>query len=106
MKKETPGIKKDIVDMNEGYGVRNHETKVIAQLIAEEERDINLLKEEIRKFNKRNSDIEREKESYRTGINLLKKHIEVLTEKIRNEDEKCKEFITNVSSFVDKSLMN
>ena len=90
--------------MNYEYGCRIKETKVISTLISGEERNINLIKDDIRKLNKKISDTEKEKENFRNGLLLLKKHIRVLNDKIKNEEEKSKEFILNVSTFVDKSL--
>jgi hypothetical protein len=40
----------------------------------------------------------------RSGILLLKKHCEILKEKIKKGDDRCKEFIGNVSSFVDSTF--
>jgi hypothetical protein len=40
------------------------------------------------------------------GKKLLSKHIETLKEKINLENSKSKEFMTNVSFFVEKSILN
>lgn len=58
MYKEMPSIKSEIEEMNVEYGNRLKETKMIYTLINEEERDINSIKHEIRKLNKKKSDIE------------------------------------------------
>ena len=90
--------------MNNQYSNKLKESNILSNLMFEEENNFNMIKDNIRKFNKKITDIEKEKESFRNGIMLLKKHITVLNEKIKNEDQKCKEFIQNVTLFVDKSL--
>ena len=103
--------------MNDEYNDKIKETKILHSLLVEEDRTNNLLKEEIRRVNKKITDnevrkrfynnffiLKREKESIRTGLALLKKHIEVLNEKITQQDKKSKDFLLNLSTFVNQSL--
>jgi hypothetical protein len=53
--------------------------------ILEFEKEILLIKDEIRRQNKLISDKQKEKESIRNSINLLAKHNILLNEKIREE---------------------
>ncbi len=48
--------------------------------------------------------IKKEKESTKNSVLLLKKHILIISEKIMQEEIKSKQFIHNVSEFVDKSV--
>ena len=103
--------------MNDEYNDKIKETKILHSLLVEEDRTNNILKEEIRRVNKKITDnevrkrfynnffiLKREKESIRTGLALLKKHIEVLNEKITQQDKKSKDFLLNLSTFVNQSL--
>jgi hypothetical protein len=58
MNKEMPYLKTEIPDMKDEYSNRIRETKIIEQLISGEEKDIELVKEEIRKTNKKISDVQ------------------------------------------------
>ena len=70
--------------------------------IQNEKVSIQLLKENIQKLNKMISDKKRESESIRPALNLLKKHIITLKQKIKNIDLKKTDFMINVSEFVEK----
>ena len=93
--KEIPNYKPKIEELK-------NETIEINTLIQKEKVNIQLLKENIQKLNKMISDKKRESESIRPALNLLKKHIITLKQKIKNIDLEKTDFMINVSEFVEK----
>ena len=93
--KEIPNYKPKIEELK-------NETIEINTLIQKEKVSIQLLKENIQKMNKMISDKKRESESIRPALNLLKKHIITLKQKIKNIDLEKTGFMINVSEFVEK----
>ena len=71
--------------MNIQYDNKQKETTQIGLLVSEEEKQIKLIADDIRKTNKRISEVQKEKEQTRSAIMLLKKHIEQLKNKINIE---------------------
>ena len=93
--KEIPNYKPKIEELKK-------ETIEINTSIQNEKVSIQLLKENIQKLNKMISDKKRESESIRPALNLLKKHIITLKQKIKNIDLEKTGFMINVSEFVEK----
>jgi hypothetical protein len=104
MNKEIPFFKQEIPEMKNEIEIRKSETNQIKIMIKAEDKNAELIKDEIRRFTKKISDTEKDKESMRSGISLLKKHIEVLRGKIKNEDSKSRDFLSNVSQVLNKSV--
>lgn len=72
--------------------------------ILEYDKDTLLIKDEIRRMNKLITNDQKEKENMRNSINLLNKHNVLLENKIKEEAKKSKEFINDISFFVEKSI--
>ena len=85
--------------MNIQYDNKQKETTQIGLLVSEEEKQIKLIADDIRKTNKRISEVQKEKEQTRSAIMLLKKHIEQLKNKINIEVN-----ISHISLLSQKNL--
>jgi hypothetical protein len=71
--------------MNTQYDYSQKETTQVAILISEEEKQVKLITDDIRKTNRKISEIQKEKEQTRSAILLLRKHIDQLKNKINIE---------------------
>jgi chromosome segregation ATPase len=71
--------------MNIQYDNKQRETTQISLLISEEEKQVKLIADDIRKTNRRISEIQKEKEQTRSAVMLLRKHIDQLKNKINLE---------------------
>lgn len=65
--------------------IRKNENTIINNEILEYEKEILLIKDEIRRMNKQITSEQKDKENIRNSINLLSKHNVLLNDKIREE---------------------
>jgi hypothetical protein len=65
--------------------MRKNENTFIHNEILEYEKDILLIKDEIRRMNKQITNEQKDKENIRNSTNLLSKHNVLLNEKVRDE---------------------
>lgn len=83
MKSELEGTKKKTIEVN--------------NLILLLQKDIMRINDDIKKYNKFNSDQSLSKESIQSTIDLLKKHNDRLRENLKNQKEKTKELVHSAS---------
>jgi len=102
--KDIPNYDQDINEMKDGISFHKNENADLNREILNEQRDIEFIKDEIRKMNKSITNLKKDKESVRISINLLEKHNFLLLEKINGEDKKSKEFIGNISTFLNTTI--
>ena len=82
-------------------GKKNEETKNIKNKMLEIERNIMELNDEIKQYNKINSNLLSDNEKIKSSVNLLKKHIKLTKEKIEVLDKNSEEFFMT-STFLAK----
>jgi len=103
---EVPQMMKDIEDLKKELFFKKNSTTGINSEVLQLEKNNNLCKDEISKMNKEITDLQKEKENAKNSILLLKRHILIMKEKILTEDSKSREFLSNVSTMLDKGSSN
>jgi chromosome segregation ATPase len=102
--KEIPDLKLELGAMNDEISLKNEELRYLRNDSIQLDKEILETKEEIKRVNKCNTDIKREKESLKTGIALLKRHIISLKEKISKQEATNRSFLYDVSILVNESF--
>lgn len=81
----------------------NSETNTIKRIFYEEESEVNMIQEEIKKLNKNNSDLNSDKKNLLTTIIIIKKQVSRLKERLKKEDEKSHEFMLEISNLINQN---
>ena len=84
-------------------GKKNEETKNIKNKMLEIERNIMELNDEIKQYNKINSNLLSDNEKIKSSVNLLKKHIKLTKEKIEVLDKNSEEFFMRLTFLAKQS---
>jgi hypothetical protein len=90
--------------MNDEISLKNEELRYLRNDSIQLDKEILETKEEIKRINKCNSDMKREKESLKTGIALLRRHILSLRDKIVKQEATNRGFLNDVSILVNESF--
>jgi hypothetical protein len=90
--------------MNDEISLKNEELRYLRNDSIQLDKEILETKEEIKRINKWNSDMKREKESLKTGIALLRRHILSLRDKIIKQEATNRGFLQDVSILVNESF--
>ena len=78
---------------------------MLKQAHLQEIQNIEITRDEVKKMNMNISSINREKESISSSILYIRRHIEQLEQKINNQSNQTREFISEVKRF-EKKLKN
>lgn len=82
---------------------KDKETNKIKKELFRDETLVSFMQDETRNLNKQVVDYQRDKQNLKSGIILFKKHIDKLKEHIKKENTKCKDFVSEVNTLVQKS---
>jgi len=82
---------------------RMEETRKMHYEIGNEEAEVNYLREETQRMAKKICKMQEDKRNYLAAIVLFKKQNDSLKEKVIIADNKCKDFISDVSILIKKN---
>lgn len=103
--RQIPFLKTQIDQMKNEITSLYEETKELKNQKLLLDRKMFMLNDEIKRFNKLNSDTFSEKENLKNAIKLLKKHSVLTLEKIKIQEEQGKEFFSSLTLLAQKAKM-
>lgn len=103
--RQIPYIRNQIEQMKNEATTLYEETKELKNQRLQLDRNMFMLNDEIKRYNKLNSDTFADKENLKNAIKLLKKHSVLTLEKIKLQEEQGKEFFSSLTLLAQKTKM-